>query len=674
MEHGLIPEGDEPMSSRARAIAASIPAITSRSLARAVPLLAVLGSAPAAVAAETIPPASAIRPDRPRLLLRPADTPLAVSLGRLGALPRDDDFREMVRRLEGVGKPSALALVHRLTGRPEPAARAIEALRSWRRPGDGRSRDDPFNVFFTLVDLGLAYDWLHGRPDLDADARSAIREEVRPFAENAFRLAQDHVFHNYIWMYDGGAMLWALATAGEDSGSDALFARLRDRFDGQLFKTMEYLDGGAGDSAGYWWLYCQGAATLTVLAAQSAFETDLVGTIRREGGDWLGRQLESLVLGTLPDLRFAPWGDIVAGANGGVTHEMAGQIDALTWALRSPSGAFLARKIAERRGLDRYYGETGIFYFLYGLDRSVEPAQPPLAMRAGGEGGGHVLLRSDWGDGATVVGFRSTDFYGQHHHHDQGSFFIYRNGHLALDAGTYGKVGGPQARTDAHSTLLLGGEGQVRQTYQSASTLDEFLRRLPRGLETGDMPFYRHAGEWSAAAGRFAQAYSPEAVRSCVRQILFIRPGTVAVVDRLEAPEGRPLPEVGWLLQVPGRPELDGGTVTARNEKSFLRCRALQGGGREPRAEASYRSPAGPVSSGGNPRAIDASRVIYSYDGAPRLALVHLIAVGDGPAPPAAEDPAATVEIAEEEVRLGLGGRRFAFSAEAPFGVSEVKP
>ena len=65
------------------------------------------------------------------------------------------------------------------------------------------------------------------------------------------------------------------------------------------------------------------------------------------------------MLSVLPDMRFMPWGDIVAGANGGVTHEMAGRIDALTWARKSPHGAYLSRWLAEKRGLDRFYDESG---------------------------------------------------------------------------------------------------------------------------------------------------------------------------------------------------------------------------------------------------------------------------------------------------------------------------
>jgi hypothetical protein len=675
-------------------------------------------------AADLIPRAAGIKKDRPRLLLRPADTPYAVSLKQLRA-PANDRAREggspvfadtntgtvpdaqrMIAQLEGLKPPRAagLAMVYLLTGREEAARRAVEVMQKWQLPQDKKVLSDPFYVYFTLGDMALAYDWLHGYPGFSAEAKAALREKLRPVAESGYRLGNDHVFHNYVWMFNGGAMLWTLATLGDDPAADKIFAGLRDRFNHQLFRAMEYLEGSNGDSAGYWWLYCQESATLVLLATQSAFETDAVGRVRREHGDWLGRQLDYLVLSVLPDMRFVPWGDIVAGANGGVTHEMAAKIDMLTWALRgdcpggkkgdSPhlperpegcfaqmgtvpflpasSGAFLSRWLAEKRGLERFYGETAIFYFLYTRQLDVKPAPPPLAVLAGGKQGGHALMRSDWTDAATVVGFRATDYFGQHLHLDQGSFVVYRNGLLALDAGRYGRVGGEQMRTDAHNTLLFGGEGQRRLGYQSAATLDAFVARRNKDLETGDIPFYKHAGEWTAVAGQFAQAYSPEVIQSCVRQLLFVRPGTVAIVDQLAAPEGKSLPEVRWLLHVPGKPEVDGATVTASNGKSYLQCRSLVVGADRPQVGTSYRTPAGPNSSGGNPATIDTSRVTFTYDGKPRLVLIHVLDMGDGK--PAAAAPDVKIETDTRAIRLRLDGKMYSFSAAPPFGVVQEGP
>ena len=225
--------------------------------------------------------------------------------------------------------------------------------------------------------------------------------------------------------------------------------------------------------------------------------------------------------------------------------------------------------------------------------------------------------------------------------------------------------------TDAHNTLLIGGEGQCRQSYQNAATLEAFTQRLPKGLETGDIPFYKHAGEWSAVAGQFAQAYDPERIRSCARQLLFVRPGTVAVVDHLEAPEGKSLPEVRWLLQVPGRPETGGNVVTAANAKSWLRCRPLLPGA-APKVEDSLRTPAGPNSPDGVPAVIDTSRVTFAYEGKPRLTLVHLLETGDGK--PMEGLPDARVEADAQAVQLTLNGKTFVFSALPPFEVSLRKP
>jgi hypothetical protein len=623
-----------------------------------------------AAPSDLIPPATGLKQDRPRLLLRPGRTPFAITLPQLKALSRDQDYQQLLRQLENLQPPraAALALVYHLTGRTEAADKAVAVMESWQTPRDKKAMDDPFNVYFTCTDLALAYDWLHDHPRFGAQARANLRRKLLPFVENAFALGNDHVFHNYIWMYNGGAMLWALATAGEDPASDRLLAELSDRFNRQLFRAMEYLDGANGDSAGYWWLYCENSAVLVLLAAQSAFETDVMETLRRGHGDWLNRQLDFLVHSVLPDMRFAPWGDIVAGPNGGATREMAASIDAQAWALRSPRGTFLSRWLAGKRGLRRYEGDTAMFHFLYSRHLEATPAPPPLAMLAGNKQGGSLLMRSGWDEGATIVGFRCTDFFGQHHHLDQGSFFIYRNGMLALDAGLYQRVAGSQMNTDAHNTLLFGGEGQRPQRYQSASTLEAFTQRLPKGLETGDILFYREAGAWTAVAGQFAQAYQPEVVKSCVRQLLFLPPGTVIVVDQLAAPEGKTLPEVRWLLNVPGRPEIGDSTVTTLNPRSYLRCRALEPGCRA-HVEDSYRTPAGPSTSAGTASVLDASRAVFAYEGKARLTLVHALEVGDGQPPPVPTEIKTLTAGGAEAITVLVDGKPFKFSTGSSFEI-----
>ncbi|MBN2477365.1 MAG: heparinase II/III family protein [Pirellulales bacterium] len=611
--------------------------------------------------AELIPPAAQIKTDRPRVLLRPGPTPHAISLAQLQAIPRDADFQRMLDQLREQPAASAQAMVWLLTDQRAAAEKAIAAMRAYEYPGSV----DTFEVYFRLLEFALAYDWLYGYEGFTPSIKAEVRGRVRPLAEHGFRVSNDHVFHNYIWMSAGGTAVWALATAGEDEAADRLFEQIRRRFNTGLFPAMQYLDGLPSEPMGYWALYDLTPGVWTLLGAQSAFETDLVGKLRREQADWLDRHFDNLIHSTLPNMRYIPWGDLQSGPNGGVTYEMAGAIDAMTWALRSPHGAWFSRWLAERRGLRRFYGDTPVFYMLYTRNLNTEPATPPLSFLAGGPGGGHFIARSGFGDGDTVVALRCTDHYGDHNHYDQGGFAVYRNGLLAVDPPVYRRVGGPQQKTENHNTLLLGGQPQRPVRGQWFLTVEDFQKNLAGGrkLETGQILFHREAGPWAAVSCQFGQAYPPELVQSCVRQLLFVRPGTVVVVDRLAAPEGGSLPDVQWLLQLPDAPSREGNNLSVSNGRSWLRCRPLLPGG----AAASVTA-----------TDVNTHRADYRYQADRTLTLVHLLEIGDGAAPGEAarvdvtrvEAARAVVGQTERRIDVTVDGRKFDFAAQSPFEVT----
>ena len=604
-----------------------------------------------AYATDLIPPAERIKTDRPRVLLRPAATPLAVSLGQLEAIPRDADFHAMLAQLKGHRSAAAQAMVYLLTGEEAAAEKAIARMRAYEFPG----QVDTFHIYFHLLEFGLAYDWLYNYPGFTREIKAEVRAKVLPLARFGFKQTNDHVFHNYIWMSAGGTAIWALATAGEDDQADQLFAQISQRLNRGLFPAMEYLDGLPCEPMGYWALYDFSPAVLAVLAAQSAFETDLVGAVKRDHHDWLDRHFDNLVQSTLPDMRYIPWGDLQGGPNGGVTYEMAGVIDAATWALKSPQGAYFSRWLAGRRGLRRFYGDTAVFYMLYTRNLATQPAVPRAAFLAGNAQSGHFIARGGWEDADTVVSLRSTDHFGDHNHYDQGSFMIYRNGLLAVDPPVYNHIRGPQQQTEHHNTLLLGGSPQRPARGQWFKTVEDFQKNLEAGakLETGDVLFGKDAGTWAAAACQFAQAYEPEVVERCVRQLLFVRPGIVVVVDHLSAPAGRDLPEVQWLLQVPQPPTIEGAVLSASNGTSWLRCRSVLPGATVPGVTAT---------------SVNTHCAAFSYPGAKRLTLVHLIEVGDGRPPDAAA--AITAEQVGAAVEVAVNGRTFTFAAETPFDIT----
>jgi hypothetical protein len=524
-------------------------------------------------------------------------------------------------------------------------------MRAYRYPG----QVDTFHILDHLTELGLAYDWLYNYPGFTAEIKAEVRASAAPLAKEGIRISNDHMFHNYIWMSAGGVALWALATAGEDAPSDRVFEQIRQRFNHGLYPAWQYMDGLPSEPMGYWALYVFTPGVWTLLAAQSAFEKDLVAAVRTSQGAWLDRNFDNLIHSTLPNMRYIPWGDLQSGPNGGVTHEMAGVIDAAAWALRSPQGVQFSRWLQAKRGLERFYGETAVFYMLYTRQLKAEPAWPPLSFLAGNRQSGHFIARSGWDDGATVVGFRCTDHFGDHHHYDQGSFLIYRNGLLAVDPPVYRKIRGPQQLTENHNTLLVGGQPQRPARGQWFKTVEDFQTNLNAGrkLETGDILFTRDAGPWAAAAGQFAQAYDCAAMASCVRQLLFVRPDKVVVVDRLHAVPGKELPEVQWLLQLPGPPKEEDGGVAASNGKSWLRCRALLPGEATPAVSATP---------------VNTHRVSFTYPGKADVALVHVLEVGDG----ATAGPPARIAAgrAGQDVRVTVDGRTFVLAGAPQYAVT----
>ncbi|HZK79953.1 MAG TPA: heparinase II/III family protein [Humisphaera sp.] len=604
------------------------------------------------------PPISAVKPDHPRLLLRPNKTRLAISIDDMRAMPHDADFKSMLDRLESLDDASAQAMVWLLTDNASAADKAMKRMMNYSVP----AKANTFEAWFRLREFGLAYDWLYAYPKFDKEARAKARTAILPLAHAAVGMSDDHVFHNYTWMSSGGLTFWALATAGEDEECNRLYEIIRQRWNTRLYPAIEYMKGLPSEPMGYWSFYIFTPAVQTILAAQSATETDLISAIRTKHGSWLERIVETEVQFTLPDLRFVPWGDLQEGPNGGVGSEMAGTIDAATWGAGSSHGRWLSQRIAQKVGMARFKEITPLFYMLYTRSLEKSPTQavePALSYLGGNHQGGQFIARSGWGDGDTIVGFRCADFFGNHHHFDQGSFLIYRRGLLAVDPPVYKKTRGPQGATDYHNTLLIDGHAQRPVEGQNFKTLQAFRENLTEGkrLETGDILWWHEDGKWAGVAGQFAQAYGCAELKSCVRQLVFIRPGTVIVVDRLQAVAGKRLPDVQWLLQLPAVPRAEKDYLVADNGQSWIRCRPLQPLGVQPNVTATQ---------------VHTQCAKYIYPGGKvDMLLVHLIDVGDGTAPPAAS--AVKIAQAESGLNISIEGQSLMFDTAAPYAVRAAR-
>ncbi len=221
-------------------------------------------------------------------------------------------------------------------------------------------------------------------------------------------------------------------------------------------------------------------------------------------------------------------------------------------------------------------------------------AQFPAAHAALGVG--KVYARGSWDDDATWLRFECGDYFNQHQHFEAGNFEIFRREPLAAESGIYCDWSGPHSlnwliRTIAHNCILIhdgsekfnhrnrnrdrivmandGGQGADSYIVQS---LDEWKRVADQGLRRGRIVAYENRPEFMHVAGDSTAGYGPKA-RRVLRQIVFIRPHTFVMLDRVES--ARPEFAKAWLMHCRNEPAIDGAIFTVVDGRGKLTVRTL---------------------------------------------------------------------------------------------------
>ena len=228
-------------------------------------------------------------------------------------------------------------------------------------------------------------------------------------------------------------------------------------------------------------------------------------------------------------------------------------------------------------------------------DAPTDLKTAPLSHLA--RGIGHVYARSDWSAAATGFRFSCGPYWTLHQHYDVGNFEIFQSEPLATESGEYsGDDGwsGPHAvnwliRTVAHNCVLVndpserfnsardkdnvmisdGGQGGGR-AYAVADTLSGWPRK---SNERGVIVAYQDTPEALYVAGDCTRAYSPNKMAGWLRQVVFIRPGTFVMLDRVAATRAEF--EKAWLLHCRNEPVIDGATATIANGRGQLVVQTL---------------------------------------------------------------------------------------------------
>ena len=212
-------------------------------------------------------------------------------------------------------------------------------------------------------------------------------------------------------------------------------------------------------------------------------------------------------------------------------------------------------------------------------------------------GPGYVYARSSWDEDATYFFFKCGDRFTAHQHLDVGNFLIYKHEELVGDGGHYDSFGSNHdvnyhLRTIAHNTILVddpsetwsriragpvsgndGGQHHSWPHHNGAVTDADAWQKGKKLYDIADILAFEDRGDYVYAAGDCTRAYSPDKLAYFTRQIVFLRPGTFVIFDRVcsKKPQFKKI----WLLQAMKTPKKSGQDLMVTNGKGRLFVQTL---------------------------------------------------------------------------------------------------
>ncbi|HYF48126.1 MAG TPA: heparinase II/III family protein [Planctomycetota bacterium] len=214
-------------------------------------------------------------------------------------------------------------------------------------------------------------------------------------------------------------------------------------------------------------------------------------------------------------------------------------------------------------------------------------------------GPGFVYARSSWEQDAAYLFFHCGRRFTSHQHLDNAHFVIFKHEELLGDGGHYEAFSGDHdvnyyLRSIAHNTMLVhdpseGFSNFIRANKFSANDggqaypwpgtpfghnggawdLDGWNRNKDLG-DIGSIVAYEDAGDYVYTAGDATRSYSAKKLEYFTRQIVFIRPGTFVIFDRVKSTNASF--KKTFLLQAMKTPERKGRhlVITNGNGRLFI--------------------------------------------------------------------------------------------------------
>ncbi|MCZ7649529.1 MAG: heparinase II/III-family protein [Planctomycetota bacterium] len=413
------------------------------------------------------------------------------------------------------------------------------------------------------------------------------------------------VFHNGYYGYKNwGIGLACLATWHENPRAPELYAKLLADYRARACPALEAAGEGGGWAEGHyvhywiyeWLVFCE--------AAKRCAGADLYAPAAKFFGRRAVASCFEVYPGTAPNElnRPVPMGDGGYGVYGGYSEKILAARRMLASHYRDdPLHAFVAAYNKQIPGvcIPESYGYMNFLWH--------DPAQPAADLSGFkrshyAAGAGWAAARSDWTGEATYFFFRCADRYTAHQHLDAGHFLIYKHAPLAGDGGVYDSFDSQHTanyylRSIAHNTLLVHDPGETfpsgiraagagfndgGQAYPWCGTpmghngglgdLDDLAPNKPLH-DLADFLAFEDRGAFVHAAADFTRAYSPAKLDLCTRQIVYLRPDTFVIFDRVRAKN--PAFKKTWLLHALKPPAKDGARLVVTNGRGRLTVQTL---------------------------------------------------------------------------------------------------
>jgi hypothetical protein len=212
-------------------------------------------------------------------------------------------------------------------------------------------------------------------------------------------------------------------------------------------------------------------------------------------------------------------------------------------------------------------------------------------------GAGYVYARSSWDEDAAYFFFKCGDRFTAHQHLDVGHFVIYHHEELVGDGGHYDGFGtlhdvNYHLRTIAHNTILVhdpmerwpgiragkvmsndGGQSHAWPHHNGAVTDPQQWQKGRELYDIADIVAYEDRGDYLYVAGDCRRAYAAKKMKEFTRQIVYLRPGTFVIFDRVQST--KPEYKKTWLLQAMKPPKKKGKYLVITNGKGRLFVQTL---------------------------------------------------------------------------------------------------